>query len=105
MSKRSFTGLAAIVLTAALAWAYSTSVRGVFVYDDGAAIVANAHIRHLWPITDAMSAPPQATVSGRPIASLSLAINYALAPAEARDGVAPVGYHLFNLIVHLAAAM
>ena len=39
----------------------------------------------------AMSAPPEMPVSGRPVASLTLAINYALAPAEVRDVLSPGG--------------
>src|SRR3954464_11990716 len=38
-----------------------------------------------------MSAPAESPVSGRPIASLSLAINYALAPADVRDVLSPGG--------------
>ena len=69
-----------------------------------------------------MSAPAGTTVSGRPVAALSLAINYALAPADARDTLRePLsrssfvdvaryrrnvwGYHAFNLLVHVAAAL
>ena len=68
-----------------------------------------------------MSAPPEVTVSGRPIAALSLAVNYALAPADARDVLTPGGampfgtdaryrqnlwgYHALNLLIHLGAAL
>ena len=114
--------LIALALTAAGCWAYSTSFAGVFVYDDGLSIVENAHIKTLWPLTQAMSAPPEATVSGRPVASLTLALNYALAPVDARDVMAPVapgsppdaadrfarniwGYHALNLVVHLCAGL
>ena len=111
-----------VAITAAGAWAYSTSFAGVFVYDDGPAIVDNPNIRSLWPLTRSMTAPPEATVSGRPIAALTLAINYALAPPDARDVMAPSGpaapadaprrfyrnvwgYHAVNLAIHLAAAL
>ena len=111
-----------LAIVAAGAWAYSTSFGGVFVYDDGPAIVDNPHIRSIWPLTQSMTAPPEVTVSGRPIAALTLAINYALAPADARDVMAPAGpaatadaasrfhrniwgYHLLNLAIHLAAAL
>jgi protein O-mannosyl-transferase len=116
-----------LALCAAGVCAYSTSFAGVFVYDDDLSIVENPHIKTLWPLTQAMSAPPEATVSGRPVASLTLALNYAAASAEARDVMAPDdpaalasgtpaavaarfysnvwGYHLFNLAVHLAAAL
>jgi tetratricopeptide (TPR) repeat protein len=121
-SDRASMFLVALALTAAAAWAYSTSFGGVFVFDDGLSIVENPHIKALWPLTRAMSAPPEATVSGRPIASLTLALNYALAPADARDVMAPGGpaappdagerfhrniwgYHALNLAIHVAAAL
>jgi protein O-mannosyl-transferase len=110
--------LAIVVVTSA---AYAKSFDGVLVFDDEPAIASNPHIRRLWPLTESLSAPPDTTVSGRPIVSLSLAINYALAPADARDlfsapAAAPpavvdalgrnlYGYHLFNLSIHVAAAL
>ena len=116
-----------LAVLAAGAWAYSTSFAGVFVYDDGPSIADNPHIKTLWPLTHAMSAPAEATVSGRPVASLTLALNYAFARPEVRDVMAPGGlaafasatpaevadrfyaniwgYHFFNLAVHLAAAL
>ena len=114
--------LLALALAGAAGWAYSTSFAGVFVFDDRFAIVENPNIKALWPLTRAMSAPPEAPVSGRPVASLTLAINYALAPPEARDVMAPGepsappgtpelflrnvwGYHFLNLTLHLLAAL
>ena len=112
----------ALVLAVAAGWAYSTSFAGVFVMDDNFAIADNPNIKTLWPLTTAMSAPPEMPVSGRPVASLTLAINYALAPVEVRDVLSPGGpsapsevrerflrnvwgYHLFNLILHVLAAL
>jgi tetratricopeptide (TPR) repeat protein len=112
----------ALVLVAAGCWTYSTSFAGVFLGDDSEAIVDNPHIKTLWPLGTAMSASPDSGLAGRPVTSLTLALNYALAPPEARDvfkaGVqAPLGdpadpvygnvwgYHALNLGVHLAAAL
>ena len=114
--------LAALALAAAGTWAYSTSFGGVFVCDDGPAIVDNPNIKALLPLGRAMTAPSEATVSGRPIPSLTLALNYTLAPPEARDVLAPPaaglgpdsaalfhrnlwGYHFMNLVIHLAAGL
>ncbi len=114
--------LLAIVLAGAAGWAYSTSFPGVFVLDDKFGIVDNPNIKTLWPLTRAMWAPPELPVSGRPVASLTLAINYALAPAAVRDVMAPGGpgapadmaqrflrnvwgYHFFNLTLHVLAAL
>jgi Flp pilus assembly protein TadD len=89
---------AAVILVAALL-AYQNSFSGVFLFDDVHAIVENPYIRSLWPLSQAMSAPPQSTVSGRPLVSLTLAFNYAL------GGLNPRGYHAFNLLVHLLCGL
>jgi tetratricopeptide (TPR) repeat protein len=91
----------ALVLAGCLA--YSNSFSGVFVADDVDAIVNNPHIRSLWPITSAASAPKDTTLAGRPVVSLSFALNYALAPASDRLDVRV--YHAFNLGVHLCAGL
>ncbi|HJQ85130.1 MAG TPA: tetratricopeptide repeat protein, partial [Candidatus Binatia bacterium] len=76
--------------------AYVGSFAGVFVFDDLNAIVDNRTIRELsWETL----VPPRSATRARPVVSLSLALNYAL------GGLDPFGYHLFNLAVHLAAAL
>jgi len=112
----------ATVLCVATIAAYATSFKGVFVYDDGVAIVQNPNIKSLWPLTSAMSAPPESPMSARPVAALSLAMNYALAPAAVRDVMEPErggeggdgnsrylrnlwGYHAGNLLLHLLTAL
>jgi protein O-mannosyl-transferase len=114
--------LLALLLVALTCWAYRTSFQGVFVFDDVPTIVANPHVRTLWPLSRAMSAPAEVTVSGRPVAALSLALNYALAPADVRDVMQPPGpqaapdeggrflrnlrgYHGVNLAIHLGAGL
>jgi len=116
------TVLLAIVLAGAAGWAYSTSFPGVFVLDDKFGIVDNPNIKALWPLTRAMWAPPEMPVSGRPVASLTLVINYALTPTDVRDVMTPGGpgappemaerflrnvwgYHFFNLTLHVFAAL
>lgn len=110
----------ALLLVLAGCWAYWTSLPGVLALDDVRAIARNETIRKLWPPSVPLSPPPASTVSGRPIANLSFAINYALAPFDARDTFeAPPddpaarrrllrnlrGYHLVNLLIHLAASL
>jgi len=92
---------AGIIIIVGIA-AYLNSFDGVFLYDDTKSIVENPHIRSLWPLSEAMSFPlaeSGATVSGRPILSLSFAINYALFGKE------PWGYHLVNLAIHICAGL
>ena len=94
--------LAAGIIIAAGIAVYLNSFDGVFLYDDTKSIVENPHIRSLWPLSEAMSVPLAnrgATVSGRPILSLSFAINYALFGKE------PWGYHLVNLAIHIFAGL
>ena len=112
---------ATIIVLAGLA-AFSNSFHGVFVFDDRHAIASNPSIRTLWPLTSAMNAPRDTTLAGRPVASLSFALTYALAPADARDvfatgpGVADAAtidrfqrnlwtYHAVNLALHVLTAL
>lgn len=110
-----------VLLSAIAVSAYAPSFRGVFVYDDIVAIVENPNIRSLWPLSAAMSAPPESPVSARPVAALTLAINHALAPADVRDVMSPGrpgdslqlarflrnvwGYHAMNLLLHVLTAL
>jgi Flp pilus assembly protein TadD len=112
--------LAALLVTCG-AWAYSTSFSGVFVLDDVRAIARNATIRTIWPLSTPLSPPTASTVAGRPVANLTFALNYALAPPDAREvfdtGSAAAsgsarslvrnawGYHFLNLLIHLCAAL
>lgn len=88
---------AALALLGLLAYGGTFDVP--FIYDDYSAIVDNPHVRSLWPITTAMSAPDESTVAGRPVAALSLALNHAV------SGLDPWSYHLFNLLVHILCAI
>ncbi len=109
----------ASVILAVGAWAWSTSFAGVLVLDDMRAVALNPTIRTMRPL-DALSPPSASTVSARPVANATFAINYALAPADVRDAfvaqtVSPAGreavlrnlwgYHFLNLAIHLAAAL
>ena len=89
--------LAGVVLLLAVAAAYLNSLHGAFVWDDFPTIVQNPAIEHF---ASALRRPADVnTASGRPLVGLSLALNYAL------GGRNPVGFHLFNLLVHAAAAL
>jgi protein O-mannosyl-transferase len=82
--------------------AYWNSFDGVFLYDDLTSIRDNPHIRTLWPLSEAMSLPlwsTATTVDGRPLLSLSFALNHFLFGPE------PWGYHLVNLLIHLVAGL
>src|SRR5437773_6010529 len=78
---------------------YSNSLNGPFIFDDRAAILRNDSIQHLSNITKTLSPPPETPIAGRPIVNLSLAINYAV------GGFDVVGYHVWNVAVHVASAL
>src|SRR5262245_1290394 len=88
---------ALIIVTGLATW--RSSFGGAFVLDDGRAIVTNPNVRALSPIARAMAAPPEVTVWGRPVVSLTLALNYAA------GGLDPWGYHAVNLAIHILAAL
>jgi tetratricopeptide (TPR) repeat protein len=80
-------------------WAIAVYCRTFSVpllFDDNDAIVGNLSIRHwssaFWP-------SPNTTASGRPILSLSLAVNYAI------SGTAVWSYHALNLAIHVLAGL
>jgi len=92
---------AALIVAAGLA-AYSNCYKGQFVYDGVDAVEKNICIRKLWPLSEAMSLPltkTGTTVDGRPVLSLSFALNYAL------FGPSLTAYHAGNLAIHIAAAL
>ena len=89
--------LAAVVLIGAIAAAYLNSLHGAFVWDDIPTIVQSTSFEHLATVFDHPAGLN--TTSGRPLVSLSLAVNYAL------GGRNPVGFHVFNVLVHMAAAL
>ena len=75
-----FLAAAAIVIAGLVT--YANSFTGVFIFDDRASIVDNPYVRNPEPWAHplkAMLAPRNVTVSGRPVASFSFALNYALA--------------------------
>jgi tetratricopeptide (TPR) repeat protein len=88
-----------VIICAAFA-AYHNSFSGPFVFDDIPGIVENPSIRHLWPITRVLTPPlDSAGAAGRPMVNLSLAVNYAL------GGTSVTGYHVVNLLLHVAVAL
>ncbi len=81
--------------------AYANSFSVPFLFDDIPTIVENPDIRRLWPVWHLFvySGEVDIGTSGRPIANVSFALNYAL------GGLRVAGYHVFNLAVHLCSAL
>ena len=88
-----------LVVVAAGLLAWHNSFTGPFVFDDEDSIQANPTIRHVWPISQALSPPTTVGVGGRPVLNLSLAVNYAL------GGYDVWGYHAVNLAIHILAGL
>ena len=88
---------AVLLLVAAAAAAYATSLKGVFVYDDIVSILENASLRSLF--WEAWFPPPGITTSGRPVANVTFALNHLW------GGVEPFGYHVVNWMIHCGAGL
>jgi tetratricopeptide (TPR) repeat protein len=84
------------VLAAAVIAAYSRTFSVPFLFDDESSVTGNATIRHLGT---ALLPPANATVGGRPVLNLSLALNYAV------SGTSVWSYHAANLAIHMLAAL
>jgi protein O-mannosyl-transferase len=80
----------ALIVLATLA-AYSDSFHGPFIFDDDN-FVTQRSAQKLWPIWPAL-------FGARPVVQLTFALNYRL------GGLDPTGYHIFNVAVHLLAAL
>ena len=81
-----------MVIAVCVICAYGNSTSGSFLFDDFAHIHHKEHIRNarLWEIVSR---------ERRPVVALSLAFNHAI------GGLEPAGYHVFNIAVHIAAAL
>jgi len=90
---------AALAIALAVAAVYQGTLAGPLIYDDHLWITWNPSIRHLWPLTGFLSPPADSVAYGRPVLSLTLAINHAI------SGNAAWSYHLANLGIHMMAAL
>ena len=76
---------------------YSNTLPAPFTFDDEHAIAINEQIRHL---STSLSATEQGSpLAGRPLVSLTFAINYALGGLNVR------GYRLVNIAIHIFCAL
>lgn len=87
---------AGAALAAAAAAAYGRTFAVPFLFDDEPSITRNATLRHL---ATALVPPADATVGGRPLLNLSLALNYAV------SGTSVWSYHAANLAIHVLAGL
>ncbi len=104
--------IVALVFALLTALVFGPALRAPFDSDDGPAIASNLSIRQLWPLSVPLSPPPLGTpVSGRPIANLSFAIDYAINRAfdvtqSPQHGTSEtVAYHATNMVLHVLVAL
>ena len=86
-----------VLITGVVWW---SCVGGTFLLDDVHSIIDNPTIRDI--ATFAWLNPPGGigeTVGGRPFLNFTFAVDYAL------HGGGPAGYHVTNILIHLAAAL
>jgi len=88
-----------VLLVAAGLASYAATLDLPFVFDDHTAIVENANIRQLWPLSVAAGAPIQSAMAGRPVVAFSLAVNYAI--GELSTSI----YHAWNLGLLILTAL
>lgn len=91
--------LRAALLTLAGVVVYANALSGPFVLDDQDTIVTNEQIRQLWPPSVVLFPALELPVAGRPVVNVSFALNYALGGLDVR------GYHLVNVVIHIACAL
>jgi tetratricopeptide (TPR) repeat protein len=87
-----------VVLALLCAATYHNTFHVPFIFDDLASIRQNPAIRRLWPLSGVIASDLPMLV-GRPLISLSLAVNYAI------GGYDVMGWHLFNLTIHFLNAL
>ena len=88
-----------LALVALGVFAFGNGLNGVFVFDDVPSLLQNPSLERIWPPWTALQPQPETTLSGRPVANLTFALNRAL------NGVNPVGYHVGNILIHLCAGL
>jgi len=89
----------ALLLVACACALYARSLPAPFVFDDVPSLVQNESLRALWPPGRVLWAPAQTSLAGRPLASLSFALSYAL------FGLDPRGWRAENVLLHAACAL
>ncbi len=89
--------LGLLVIAVAALLAYHNSFGVPFVFDDELAIVSNPSLHHLWTACWPPAELGGLPISGRPVVNFSLGLSYAI------SGNAVWSYHVFNLLIHIAA--
>lgn len=89
--------LTGLAVGLAVLLAFANGFRVPLLLDDEAAITNNPAIRRLTPLGPMLFPDAHSPLVGRPVASLTFALNYAAGGIDVR------GYHVVNLIIHALA--
>ncbi len=87
-----------VLLSLVGALVYSNSLDAPFIHDDLPTILDPA-IHQLWPPARPLWASHESVAGGRPLASLALALNWAIGGMDVR------GYHAVNVALHVSCAL
>ena len=85
------------LLLAAVAVIYGNTLRNQFTMDDGVYILRNAQVTHA--SVRGLFAPNKDSNVFRPLTFATFAVNWRL------GGASPLGFHLFNLVLHAGATL
>jgi len=88
-----------LLLILAVALTYANSLGGPFILDDQATIVQNPQIKDLSDVRAVLVPASETPIAGRPLASLTFAVNYAVNGLDVR------GYHIVNIALHALCAL
>jgi len=91
--------LSAIVLVLAGIAVYANGASGVFLFDDDTHITNNANLH------DAFDHPTYILTHQRPVATLTLAFNYAIAQKSDDGAIDPFGFHVVNIAIHIMSGL
>lgn len=91
----------AVVLVVAVFAVYANTLHAPFIFDDIPGILRNPSIRDLGEFGAVLMPEPLggSGIDGRPVANLTLALNYAIGGEEVS------GYHLFNIALHAVSTL
>jgi protein O-mannosyl-transferase len=98
-SARALRWAAILALALSVIVVYRGTLAAPLIYDDRLWITWNPSIQNLRSLAAVLSPPAGSVVFGRPVLSLSLALNYAVSGNDAWS------YHLVNLAIHILAAL
>jgi tetratricopeptide (TPR) repeat protein len=88
-----------LLLVLAVALTYANSLGGPFILDDQATIVQNPQVKDLSDVRAVLVPASETPIAGRPLVSLTFAINYA------SNGLDVRGYHIVNIALHAICAL